>query len=95
MGAGLAVIVPTVFRAAGSRSDIAPGIGLASVSLIGYFGFFVGPPLIGSINHFANLSIALGAVALIMATIGILASSAAPTEAPAGAPAPELVAAEE
>ncbi|MGA9762467.1 MAG: MFS transporter [Gaiellaceae bacterium] len=95
MGAGLAIIVPTVFRAAGSRLDVAPGIGLASVSLIGYFGFFVGPPLIGSINHFANLSIALGAVAVIMATIGMLASSAAPAGAPASAPTPEPVAVEE
>ena len=32
---------PTVFRAAGSHPDVPPGIGLASVSLIGYFGFLL------------------------------------------------------
>lgn len=82
MGAGLAVVVPTVFRAAGSHPDVAPGVGLASVSIIGYFGFLVGPPLIGSIGHFAGLPAALGVVALIMAAIGLLASSAAPATGP-------------
>ena len=87
MGAGLAAVVPTVFRAAGTRPDIPPGIGLASVSLIGYFGFLVGPPLIGSINHFIGLPKALGVVALFMATIGFLAMSAAPSKARTQAPA--------
>lgn len=83
MGLGLSAVVPTVFRAAGSRSDIAPGIGLASVSLIGYCGYVVGPPLIGSTAKVLGLPIALGIVALAMAVIGVLASSAAPTEVPA------------
>ncbi|MGC9974183.1 MAG: MFS transporter [Gaiellaceae bacterium] len=82
MGAGLAAVVPTVFRAAGSRPDVPPGIGLASVSLVGYFGFLVGPPLIGSTAKFVGLPTALGIVALIMAAIGLLASSAAPIGAP-------------
>jgi len=85
MGIGLAVVVPTVFRAAGSRPDVAPGIGLASVSLVGYFGFLVGPPLIGSANHFVGLPKALGIVALFMAAIGLLASSAASSKASAQA----------
>jgi len=83
MGAGLAAVVPTVFRAAGSRPDVAPGIGLASVSLIGYFGFLVGPPLIGSTAKLLGLPAALGIVAVVMAAIGILASSAAPVRTPA------------
>ncbi len=85
MGAGLAVVVPTVFRAAGSHPDVPPAIGLASVSLIGYFGFLVGPPLIGSAGNFIGLPKALGIVALVMAAIGLLASSVAPSKAPARA----------
>ncbi len=81
MGTGLAAVVPTVFRAAGSRSDVAPGIGLASVSLIGYFGFLVGPPLIGSTAKLLGLPAALGIVALFMAAIGFLASNAASSAA--------------
>lgn len=90
MGAGLAVVVPTVFRAAGSHPQVPPAIGLASVSLIGYFGFLVGPPLIGSTGNFIGLPKALGVVALLMAAIGLLASSAAPARRPAreSAPAP-------
>ena len=82
MGAGLAAVVPTVFRAAGSHPDVPPGIGLASVSVIGYFGFLVGPPLIGSTAKLLGLPAALGIVALVMAAIGLLASSAASTETP-------------
>jgi MFS family permease len=81
MGAGLAVVVPTVFRAAGSHATVPSAIGLASVSMIGYFGFLVGPPLIGSASHFIGLPKALGIVALFMAAIGLLAASAAPTRA--------------
>lgn len=92
MGAGLAAVVPTVFRAAGSHPGVPPGIGLASVSLIGYFGFLVGPPLIGSTAKFLGLPGALGVVALIMAAIGLLASSAAPARAQEQA---RLLAAEE
>ena len=83
MGAGLAAVVPIVFRAAGSRPDVAPGIGLASVSVLGYFGLLVGPPLIGSLAKLLGLPGALGVVALLSASIGLLASSAAPSRAPA------------
>jgi hypothetical protein len=87
MGAGLAIVVPTVFRAAGSRPDVAPGMGLASVSVIGYFGFLVGPPLIGSsAKLFHSLPAALGIVALFMAAIGLLAASAAPVGKTAAIP---------
>ncbi len=82
MGAGLAGVVPTVFRAAASHPDVPPGIGLASVSLIGYFGFLVGPPMIGTAAKFVGLPAALGIVAVLMAAIGLLASSAAPVQAP-------------
>lgn len=81
MGAGLAVVVPTVFRAAGSHPEVPPAIGLASVSMIGYFGFLIGPPLIGSAGDLIGLPKALGLVALITVAIGMLASSAAPSEA--------------
>ena len=81
MGAGLAVVVPTVFRAAGSHPKVPPAIGLASVSMIGYFGFLIGPPLIGSAGDLIGLPKALGLVALITVAIGMLASSAAPSEA--------------
>lgn len=81
MGAGLAVIVPIVFRAAGSRPDVAPGIGLASVSVLGYSGLLIGPPLIGSLAKLVGLPGALGAVALLAASIGLLAASTAPARA--------------
>nr|MDQ4030358.1 MFS transporter [Actinomycetota bacterium] len=47
MGAGLAALVPIVFRAAGSTPGIAPAAGIAALSTVGYGAFLVGPPAIG------------------------------------------------
>ncbi|MBA2462652.1 MAG: MFS transporter, partial [Actinobacteria bacterium] len=46
LGAGLATVIPSVFRAAGRRSA-SPGTGIAAVSSVGYSAFLVGPPAIG------------------------------------------------
>ena len=89
-GVGLAAVVPTVFRAAGSRSDVASGVGIASVSAVGYTGFLVGPPLIGTTAHFLGLPAALGIVAMFMTVIGVFAGSAAPAAAPGGSQEPTL-----
>src|SRR6185503_2438256 len=38
MGAGLGVMVPVIFRTAGTTPGVAPGIGIAAVSTIGFLG---------------------------------------------------------
>ncbi len=47
MGAGLGVVVPVLFRAAGSTPGVPAGVGIAAVSTIGWLGFLTGPPTIG------------------------------------------------
>jgi hypothetical protein len=42
---------------------------IASVTSIGYSGFMIGPPLIGSIATAASLTLALGAVVLASALL--------------------------
>src|SRR5262249_27857407 len=39
MGAGLGVVVPVLFRAAGSTTGVAAGVGIAAVSTLGWLGF--------------------------------------------------------
>ncbi|WP_442511120.1 MFS transporter [Novipirellula sp. SH528] len=62
VGAGLSTIVPIVFSACGQLRGVASGAALATVSTIGYFGFLLGPPLIGFVAEYASLRIALSAL---------------------------------
>ena len=83
LGAGLAAMVPTVFRGAGAVGGIAPGIALAAVSTLGYTGFLVGPSVIGGLAAATSLPLALGLVCLACAVVVALAPSARPAAAPA------------
>jgi len=55
VGIGVSGIVPMVYSIAGSNTKVAPGIALAMVSGVSYFGFLMGPPLIGYISALSNL----------------------------------------
>jgi MFS family permease len=95
LGAGMASIVPIVFRAAGSVPGVTAGIALAAVSSVGYLGFVIGPPVIGGVAEVTGLPAALGAlVVLALAVIALAPTTAATEPAEAGrAPAPEAAAA--
>ncbi|HZI52239.1 MAG TPA: MFS transporter [Chitinophagaceae bacterium] len=64
VGLGVSSIIPTVYSTAARATKIAPGMALASVSSIGFFGFLMGPPLIGYIAELANLRYSFAVVAL-------------------------------
>ena len=55
VGIGVSGIVPMVYSIAGNNTKVAPGIALAMVGSVSYFGFLMGPPLIGYISALANL----------------------------------------
>ncbi len=63
-GFGLSNIVPILFGAGGRAHEGGAGNGIATVSIMGYFGFLIGPPLIGGISHQAGLP---GAFAVVVA----------------------------
>jgi predicted MFS family arabinose efflux permease len=73
LGAGVAGIVPVVFRAAATHPDVPAGIGLAAISTAGYTGFLLGPPVIGTIAGVTTLPRALGVIVLATAAIAALA----------------------
>lgn len=50
LGIGMANFVPILFSAAGNSGIMSPSKGIASVSMIGYLGFIIGPPLLGFIG---------------------------------------------
>jgi MFS family permease len=83
LGAGLAVVIPVVFRAAGSTPGMSPGMALAAVSSTGYLGFVAGPPIIGSVAEAIGLPTALVLLVALAVVVAALARSARPLAAQA------------
>ncbi len=60
VGLGLANIVPIIYSTAGNTAGVAPSVGIAMATSIGYAGFFVGPPVIGFLADQFGLRMGLG-----------------------------------
>jgi len=71
LGIGLALIVPTVFSAAGRLPGLNPGTAIAAVSACGWLGFVCGPPLIGGLASATSLPAALGLLPVLTACIAV------------------------
>jgi predicted MFS family arabinose efflux permease len=78
LGAGLAVMVPVVFRAGAQLPGVTSGIGIAAVSTMGYSGFLLGPPVIGGVAELTSLPLALGLLVLLGLVIAALAPKVRP-----------------
>jgi MFS family permease len=95
LGAGLAVIIPLVFRAAASGADAGPA--LAGVTTTGYLGFLAGPPIIGVLASATSVPAALLLVAGAALAVGASAGALDPARArgagtSASSPAPNAAA---
>lgn len=87
LGLGSGCIVPSVMGLAGNQRTVAPGEGVALVSLGQWPAFLVGPPLIGGIAGLVGLRFALFALVGAAALIVVLATWVrvpAHTEQPVG-----------
>lgn len=69
VGAGLAPVAPILFNAATRVPGVSRAAAIASVTSIGYTGFMIGPPLIGSIASATSLTVALGVLVLAAALL--------------------------
>ena len=89
VGLGLANVIPVVFSQASKVPGLRSGVGISSVSTIGYSAFLWGPPLIGFVSDYQNtllpagigpfagvegLRVGLGLVALLMFILFLLAA---------------------
>lgn len=72
VGAGCAVLVPSLFRVAGSIPGVGAGAGIAAVATAGYTGSVVNGPAIGFLARGIGLAGALGLVAVAAALIALL-----------------------
>ena len=80
-GAGFSIVFPLALSAAGRTRDTLPGPAIAAVATAGYFGFLVGPPLIGFLAEWTNLGAALYTVVALSAAIALLAGAVATSSA--------------
>ncbi len=72
VGAGVSAVVPLVFSEAGKTRSMSPSGAIAAVSTIGFFGFLIGPPLIGWIAGASSLRFSFVIIAFMGLNIGLL-----------------------
>lgn len=72
VGLGVASVVPTAFSNAGKSLVYSPGVALAFVTSIGFFGFLLGPPIIGFLAHYSSLRISFLAIAVFGIAITVI-----------------------
>lgn len=74
MGIGSSVIAPTTFSLVATRAaPEARARAVARATLYGYFGYFVGPPLFGSIAGHLGLRAAFAGAAMMLVFVPVLA----------------------
>ncbi len=76
VGLGLSTGVPLVYSLAGKSKTMPAGIALAAVTTVGATGFLIGPPIIGFLAQLSTLRIALGLIAVLSASVILLAGRA-------------------
>jgi MFS family permease len=76
VGFGISSVVPLVYSAAGKSKTFSTGMALAAVSTISFFGFLIGPPLIGFIAEASSLRYSFGVIAVLGLCVALFASRA-------------------
>jgi len=71
-GFGVSCVIPMVFSMAGRSVGMSSGSAIAAVSTVGYFGFLLVPPMVGSIAELAGLRWSFGLMALFGLAITVL-----------------------
>lgn len=73
LGLGISVIAPLGLALVGRISPADQRVeAISTVALIGYTGFFIGPPIMGGLAELASLATSFAALALLLAIISFL-----------------------
>ncbi|MBN9418825.1 MAG: MFS transporter [Candidatus Eremiobacteraeota bacterium] len=65
VGFGVSSVVPNVYSLAGSSPSVEPGVAIATVASMAYFGFLLGPPMIGYVSSVSSLRVSYGVIAIL------------------------------
>jgi MFS family permease len=74
VGLGVSTIVPTVYSIAGKNPSVPPGEALTIVSSVSFFGFLMGPPVIGYIAELFNLRYSFAFIGIFGVVISFMVS---------------------
>ncbi|MCH5243663.1 MAG: MFS transporter [Lentimicrobiaceae bacterium] len=72
VGLGVSAIVPICYSTVSKHKGVVVGRAINAVSTIGFFGFVMGPPVIGHLAQWIGLRTTFLLIALLAASIGIL-----------------------
>jgi MFS family permease len=84
-GFGVSCVIPMVFSMAGRSAGMSSGSAIAAVSTVGYFGFLIVPPLVGSVAEVAGLQWSFGLIAALGVVITLLVKAGTRDSFAAGA----------
>jgi MFS family permease len=87
IGVGLATAVPILYTAATRVPGVSRAAAIASVSSIGYMGFMIGPPIVGSWAHATSLTVAMGTM-VVACVVMMLGARRVPAPASPGTGTP-------
>ncbi len=78
-GFGVSCVIPMVFSMAGRSEGMSSGAAIASVSTVGYLGFLIVPPLVGTVAQLAGLRWSFALIAVFGLAITVLVQRLIPT----------------
>ena len=76
-GLGVANMVPVMFSAAGNFPGLSAGMGITTVTMLGYSGILVAPSSIGFVAEHIGFRVTFGTLALLLIAVAMLANRAA------------------
>ena len=76
-GLGVANMVPIMFSAAGNHPGLAPGAGIAAVTMFGYSGILVAPSSIGFVAEHVGFRWTYGVLAVLLVFVAMMAGRTA------------------
>ncbi len=71
-GIGVSCVIPMIFGMAGRSAGMSSGAAIASVSTVGYLGFLIVPPLVGTVAQLAGLRWSFAMIAVFGLAITVL-----------------------
>jgi len=73
LGLGVSVIAPMAFAMVGARvEDEMRARAISRAAVVGYFGFFIGPPMVGFIAEATSLRVSFLFIAMVLAAVPVL-----------------------
>lgn len=76
-GLGVANMVPILFSSAGNRPGLPPGVGISTVTMVGYAGILIAPSTIGFVAEYVGFRSTYLALAAILGIVAVMAGRVA------------------